>query len=241
MSRQALDELKRQIRLLEYLQAHDWQPARQLSRGRLMGLCPLHSDHRPSFLVDTSKSLFYCYGCGRGGDVIRFAELYHQVKFPEALALLQQWHSRPPLLHQATDFYRIQLHRHGEAIAYLQRRSPAPPLEFNAGLGFSAALHAADEGRHGEFEHTGSDGSSAGERMQRAGVWAGMLAEEMAAGQDRAEDVVRALIVDEGVPDRGHRKDLMDPFLRRAGVGCASHPVYGVICVIDLASAGPPR
>ena len=32
MSRQALDELKRQIRLLEYLQAHDWQPARQLSR-----------------------------------------------------------------------------------------------------------------------------------------------------------------------------------------------------------------
>jgi uncharacterized protein YkwD len=128
-----------------------------------------------------------------------------------------------------------------EAIAYLERRVPAPPLEFNAGLGLSAAMHATDEGRHGEFEHTGSDGSSAGERMQRAGVWAGMLAEEMAAGQDRAEDVVRALIVDEGVPDRGHRKDLMDPFLRRAGVGCASHPVYGVICVIDLASAGPPR
>jgi uncharacterized protein YkwD len=128
-----------------------------------------------------------------------------------------------------------------EAIAYLQRRAPAPPLELNAGLGFSAALHANDEGRHGAFEHAGSDGSSAGERMERAGVWAGMLAEEMAAGQDRAEDVVRALIVDEGVPDRGHRKDLMDPFLRRAGVGCASHPVYGVICVIDLASAAPPR
>ena len=128
-----------------------------------------------------------------------------------------------------------------EAIAYLQRRPPAPPLAFSAELGLSAALHATDEGRHGAFEHTGSDGSSAGERMQRAGVWAGMLAEEMAAGQDRAEDVVRALIVDEGVPDRGHRKDLLDPFLRRAGVGCASHPVYGVICVIDLASAAPPR
>ena len=91
MSRQALDELKQQIPLLEYLRAHDWQPARQLSRGRLMGLCPLHEDHKPSFLVDPHKSLFYCYGCGRGGDVIRFAELYHQVKFPQALALLQQW------------------------------------------------------------------------------------------------------------------------------------------------------
>jgi hypothetical protein len=62
MSSQALDELKQQIPLLNYLQAHDWQPTRQLSRGRLMGLCPLHCDHKPSFLVDPSKSLFYCYG-----------------------------------------------------------------------------------------------------------------------------------------------------------------------------------
>ena len=91
VNRQALDELKQQIPLLDYLQAHDWQPARPLSRGRWMGLCPLHEDHKPSFLVDPNKDLFYCYGCGRGGDVIRFAELYHQVKFPQALALLRQW------------------------------------------------------------------------------------------------------------------------------------------------------
>jgi len=81
MSGPALDELKQQIPLLDYLQAYDWQPTRQLSRGRLMGLCPLHCDRKPSFLVDPSKSLFYCYGCGRGGDVIRFAEDYYQVKF----------------------------------------------------------------------------------------------------------------------------------------------------------------
>src|SRR5258708_33575538 len=72
MSCQALDELKDQIPLLDYLQAHNWQPTRQLSRGRLMGLCPLHCDHKPSFLVDPGKSLFYCYGCGRRGDVVRF-------------------------------------------------------------------------------------------------------------------------------------------------------------------------
>jgi DNA primase len=90
VNRQALDELKQQIPLLDYLQAHDWRPARQLSRGRSMGLCPLHADHEPSFLVDPLKNLFYCYGCGRGGDVIRFAELYHQVKFPQALAVLRQ-------------------------------------------------------------------------------------------------------------------------------------------------------
>jgi DNA primase len=122
MSRQALDELKQQIALLDYLQAQDWRPARKLSRGRLMGLCALHEDHKPSFLVDPLKNLFYCYGCGRGGDVIRFAELYHEVKFMQALALLGQWRGSPPLLRETTEFYRIQLHRHSEAVAYLYQR-----------------------------------------------------------------------------------------------------------------------
>ena len=121
MSREVFDEIKRQIPLLDYLQAHKWQPTRQLSRGRWMGVCPLHSDHKPSFLLDSVKSLFYCYGCGRGGDVIRFAELYHQVRFPQALALLLQWRGLP-LLHAAAGFYQMQLHRRGPVLgsrAYL--------------------------------------------------------------------------------------------------------------------------
>lgn len=127
MNRQALHDLKEQIPLLGYLQAHDWRPARLLSRGRWMGLCPLHEDRQPSFLVDPDKNLFYCYGCGRGGDVIRFAELYHQVRFPQAVALLHQWRGLPPLLHEAAGFYRIQLHRHSEAVAYLYQRGLRSP------------------------------------------------------------------------------------------------------------------
>jgi DNA primase len=92
-----------------------------------MGLCPLHDDHQPSFLVDPSKNLFFCYGCGRGGDVIRFAELYHQVKFPQALALLRQWRGLAPLLHEAAGFYQVQLHRHAEAAAYLYQRGVRSP------------------------------------------------------------------------------------------------------------------
>ena len=77
--------------------------------------------------MDPSQNLFYCYGCGRGGDVIRFAELYHQVKFPQALALLHQWRGLAPLLHEAASFYHMQLHRHGEAIAYLHQRGVRSP------------------------------------------------------------------------------------------------------------------
>jgi DNA primase len=122
VSRKAIDELKQQIPLLDYLQAHDWQPVRRITGGRLMGLCPLHTDHKPSFLVDPNKNLFYCYGCGRGGDVIRFVELYHQVKFPRAVALLREWCGLAPLLEQVTDFYRIQLFRHRDAVSYLLDR-----------------------------------------------------------------------------------------------------------------------
>jgi DNA primase len=122
VNRQTLDDLKQQIPLMGYLQAHDWHPARRLSRGRWMGLCPLHGDHKPSFLVDPNKDLFFCYGCGRGGDVIRFAELYHQVKFSHALVLLRQWRGAEPLLQQVARFYHMQLHRHSQAIAYLYQR-----------------------------------------------------------------------------------------------------------------------
>jgi DNA primase len=127
VTREALDELKRQIPVWDYLQAHDWRPVRQLSRGRWMGLCPLHQDHHPSFVVDPSRGLFYCYGCGRGGDVIRFAEIYHEVRFPQAVVLLRQWRGLPPLLQDATTFYRLQLHRHGAAVAYLDQRGIRSP------------------------------------------------------------------------------------------------------------------
>jgi DNA primase len=125
--RQALDELKHQIPLLDYLQSHHWQSTGRLSRGRWMGICPLHQDRKASFVVDTCKNLFYCYGCGRGGDVIRFAELYHQVGFPQALGLLCQWRGMAPLLDETTRFYGMQLQRHAEAVAYLHQRGVRSP------------------------------------------------------------------------------------------------------------------
>jgi hypothetical protein len=125
MKRQVPDELKLQVRLLEYLQAHQWRQARPVGSGRFLELCPLHPDHQPSLLVDPNKNLFYCYGCRRGGDIVRFVELYHQVNFPQALTLLHQWRGPAPLLPHVVSFYRTQLHRHSEAVAYL---SPSQPL-----------------------------------------------------------------------------------------------------------------
>jgi DNA primase len=127
MNHPAAESLKQQIPLLDYVKGQDWKPVRRITRGRLLGLCPLHADRQPSFLLDPNKNLFYCYGCGRGGDVIRFVELYHGVPFRAAIALLRHWSGRDSLLGDVIKFYQAQLHGHPEAMAYLAQRGVRQP------------------------------------------------------------------------------------------------------------------
>jgi DNA primase len=58
-------------------------------RGRnLTGLCPFHSDTKPSFTVSPDKGIFYCFGCQAGGNVISFVMQYHKLGFMEAVSEL---------------------------------------------------------------------------------------------------------------------------------------------------------
>jgi len=52
------------------------------------GLCPFHNEKSASFSVSPSKQICYCFGCGKGGDSIRFVELYENVSFGEAVEML---------------------------------------------------------------------------------------------------------------------------------------------------------
>jgi DNA primase len=49
------------------------------------GLCPFHREKTPSFTVDRGKGLFYCFGCGTGGDIFKFLTLTERFTFPEAV------------------------------------------------------------------------------------------------------------------------------------------------------------
>jgi DNA primase len=52
------------------------------------GLCPFHGEKTPSFHVNREKGFFHCFGCGVGGDVIKFVELHEKVSFTEAVRML---------------------------------------------------------------------------------------------------------------------------------------------------------
>jgi DNA primase len=120
-----LEKLKQRLPLLDYLRQQNWtgRPAGQ--GAEFVGLCPLHPEIRPSFYVNARKNLFYCHGCGQGGDLIRFVELSRHLSFPQSLAYLQQQNvpaDAAGALEQAADFYQQQLPHNPEALRYLKQR-----------------------------------------------------------------------------------------------------------------------
>lgn len=52
------------------------------------GLCPFHNEKSPSFSVSPNKQMYYCFGCGAGGNVFTFIMEYENYSFPEAIKLL---------------------------------------------------------------------------------------------------------------------------------------------------------
>lgn len=124
---QDLNSLKQRMPLLDYLRQHNWTARPVGARQEFVGLCPLHPENRPSFYVNAAKNLFYCHGCGQGGDLIRFVQLSLNLSFGEALSYLQQQLAQSEFgdddaLGETIDFYQQQLGRHPEAVDYLHNR-----------------------------------------------------------------------------------------------------------------------
>jgi|GEM_PF-489380 len=124
-----------------------------------------------------------------------------------------------------------------EAVDFLRHQAPMPPLDVNSNLQQSAIRHVIDQGRTGSRSHLGTDGSTVRQRVYAAGLRASLIGEEIAFDADTAAGVVRQLVIDEGIPDRGHRAVMFHDGLASAGAACGPHAAYRMICVIDI--AGP--
>src|SRR6266496_2060337 len=123
--REDLEQIKQRISLLEYQRRSQWKARRVGLKAEFVGVCPLHRETRPSFYVNAHKNLFYCHGCGRGGDLIRFVQLFLNLPFRQSVAHLEQELRPAPaaqLLEKTLAFYQFQLHRHPEAARYLEHR-----------------------------------------------------------------------------------------------------------------------
>ncbi|RMI06525.1 MAG: hypothetical protein D6681_08560 [Calditrichaeota bacterium] len=158
----------------------------------------------------------------------RYAQFLRELRPYYEGALLKLPGKVPVLTHEGVNAVN-------EAIAFLERVAPAPPLRPSPGMSRAARDHVADQGKTGETGHIGSDGSEPFQRLERYGKWQGMAGENIAYGDDSARMIIMQLIIDDGVPDRGHRENMFNPNFRVTGVAFGSHPVYRTMCVITYA------
>ena len=82
-----VDDLKLQADIVQVIQ--EYVPLKK-SGATFKGLCPFHNEKTPSFNVNGDKGFFHCFGCGIGGDVVKFIELQEKLNFPEAVRQLAQ-------------------------------------------------------------------------------------------------------------------------------------------------------
>jgi uncharacterized protein YkwD len=122
-----------------------------------------------------------------------------------------------------------------EAIKVLSRQKPLPPLAWSDGLAAAAAELVKEQGESGVIGHSGVQGPGMRERIGRHGKWNRQSGESIGYGPKEARDMVIQMIVDDGVPDRGHRKNIFSTVFHTAGVACGPHPEFGNMCVIDFA------
>ena len=154
-----LQELLERVDIVDVVGQHV-----ELKRGGTswMGLCPFHAEKSPSFSVVPAKQFYYCFGCGAGGDAIRFLTEHLGLSFVEAVrdlagragmsvpeeqvspeererrdTLRQRRLSLHEVLDRAAAFYRQQLKASPMAIAYLKQRGLSGAIAARFGLGYA--------------------------------------------------------------------------------------------------------
>jgi uncharacterized protein YkwD len=116
-----------------------------------------------------------------------------------------------------------------EAVRFLRSVQPIQPLTLSPGMCRGAADHCADQAG-GAMGH---DNPSA--RMSRYGTCSGLWDENISYGKTNAGDIVTALIIDDGLPARKHRKNIFNPTFNYAGAANGPHARYRSVCTTDFA------
>ena len=131
-------------------------------------------------------------------------------------------------------------HAVDEAVRFLQKTRPLPPLTLSSGMSRAAADHCAEQ-VEGQLGHEGNDRGHGGDRISRYGSWSTTWGENISYSRKNAREVVVALFVDDGTRSRGHRKNIFNPKFNYAGAAFGPHARYRTVCTIDFAGGYAER
>lgn len=108
-------------------------------------------------------------------------------------------------------------------------------------LAKAAQDHVRTQGPTGETGHKGPDGSRPVDRVERHGDYGSVCGEIINYGTEKPRRTLIQLVIDDGVPDRGHRRAIFNPEYRVAGPAIGAHKTYGSMTVVALADSFTPK
>jgi hypothetical protein len=122
-----------------------------------------------------------------------------------------------------------------ECLEILKKTQPMPIISPAEGLAKASHELVADQQVQGGIGHIARNGSTPQKRIEKYGEWDICSAEDITYGSFEARQIVIFLLIDDGVPARSHRKNILNPCFRFAGISFGNHPSYQTMCVIDYA------
>lgn len=121
-----------------------------------------------------------------------------------------------------------------EAISFLKKTSPLSEFKLNPQLSLASKSHVNDIGPKGITDHYGSDGSDPYRRMEKFCKFKGEGGENIDFGSKTGLDSLLSFLIDDGVTDRGHRRNILNPNYKTIGLSVGYHSEFETVLVIDF-------
>jgi len=120
-----------------------------------------------------------------------------------------------------------------ECIEFLRNQPPVPALKLDNILSRAAQDHADDIGPHGIIGHVGSSGFTLDSRISAYINWENKVGENIDFGTITPLGIIISLVVDDGIPSRGHRLNIFHPDFKFIGIGLGPHSKYEHCVVLN--------
>lgn len=124
-----------------------------------------------------------------------------------------------------------------EAIRFIEKKEPLPPLKASKGLSLSAHALVRDHGPEGLTGHMTKDGKSIHDRMIIYGQPEGRTGEYLGYGYTEGAALVAKMVIDEGSSGKEQEAYVFNNNFLVVGVACGPHKSYRIMCVIDFADS----
>ena len=131
ISKHSIENLKNQLDVVDVISNYI---TLKKSGANFKACCPFHGEKTPSFVISPTKQIFHCFGCGIGGDSIKFVMEYEKLSYPETLEKLASQYNISleyennqkqqdfSIMEKVNDYYQKLLDGNQTALEYIQKR-----------------------------------------------------------------------------------------------------------------------